>query len=115
MSDYRDVPYRPSTNCPFWTRHEYGKRCEHCGWNSKAAEGDSLAHVIEVCEQHLERQLRHDEYALVARMHQAGKTTSYIVNTMDVPPPEEADDDELITTMYEYTLSGPQDITHLSP
>lgn len=70
---------------------------------------ESLTEVIDKAEEKFQRQLDYTELGMVTRMHSAGKDASYILSVLEehVPEPEQ------VTTLYEATLAGPQDITHM--
>jgi hypothetical protein len=71
----------------------------------------SLAVTLDDVEQRLERPLAPHEHAMVAKMYRTGMDTNYIVSVLAEPEDPEPSDDELITTRYEATVAGPQDIT----
>jgi hypothetical protein len=70
---------------------------------------------METAEQALGRQLTYDEVDLVVKMHRSGKDEGYIIKVLGEGVPEAPADEELITTAYELSAGGPQDITHLAP
>ena len=71
----------------------------------------SLAELFDQVEAAIQRPLSEDEKTLVTRMYRAGKDAEYCVGVLSTPEPPEPADDELITTRYEATIAGPQDIT----
>lgn len=71
----------------------------------------SLTEMLEESEAALGRQLTDYEQLFVARMHKAQKDVAYCIEVLSEPEDPEPSDEELITTRYEATVGGPQDIT----
>jgi len=71
----------------------------------------SLADLYDEVERELDRPLSDEEKSFVNRMHRAGKDAEYVAGVLTTPEPPEPEDDELVTTRYEATIAGPQDIT----
>lgn len=71
----------------------------------------TLAETFEAVASALGRELTEIERGLVQRMHHAQKDVPYMVEVLGQPEDPEPKDDELVTTRYEATIAGPQDIT----
>lgn len=71
----------------------------------------TLAETFDAVAAELDRPLTGVEMRLVEKMHNGGRDVAYIVEVLNIPEDPEPSDDELITTRYEATIAGPQDIT----